>query len=38
MFFGLDLPASSAITQEALGWTPSGPSLLADLEAGHYTG
>jgi len=37
MFFGLDLPASSAITQQALRWTPSGPTLLADLGADHYT-
>lgn len=37
MFFALDLPASSAITQEALGWTPTQPTLLADLAAGHYT-
>ncbi|SDR81792.1 Nucleoside-diphosphate-sugar epimerase [Friedmanniella luteola] len=37
MFFGLDIPASSAITRAALGWTPTHPTLLADLEAGHYT-
>ncbi len=32
MFAGLDLPASGALTQERLGWRPSGPGLLADLE------
>lgn len=32
MFAGHDMPASSAITREKLGWTPVGPGLLADLE------
>ena len=32
MFAGLDLPASSALTRERLGWRPTGPSLIADLE------
>ncbi len=32
MFVGLDLPASSALTQERLGWHPTGPGLIADLE------
>ncbi len=32
MFVGLDLPASSAQTQERLGWHPTGPGLIADLE------
>lgn len=31
MFAGLDMPASSARTREALGWMPTGPSLLEDL-------
>ena len=31
MFAGHDLPASSALTRERLGWRPTGPSLLADL-------
>ncbi len=31
-FAGKDLPASSAQTQEQLGWHPSGPSLMSDLE------
>lgn len=37
-FFALDQPASSALTREQLGWTPTGPTLVEDLEAGHYTG
>lgn len=32
-FAGLDMPASSALTQERLGWCPTGPGLIADLEA-----
>ncbi|SDD18695.1 SDR family oxidoreductase [Auraticoccus monumenti] len=36
-FFAADLPVSSHRTRERLGWEPSGPSLLEDLEAGHYT-
>jgi nucleoside-diphosphate-sugar epimerase len=35
-FFGLDLAASSELTQELLGWTPTGPTLLADIAAGAY--
>jgi nucleoside-diphosphate-sugar epimerase len=31
MFAGLDLPASSALTQQWLGWHPTGPGLIADL-------
>ncbi len=34
---GGDQPASSAVTRDLLGWEPTGPTLLADLEAGHYT-
>ncbi|SHF99022.1 Nucleoside-diphosphate-sugar epimerase [Kaistia soli DSM 19436] len=30
---GLDMPASSAWTRQTLGWEPTGPSLIADLEA-----
>ncbi|MCL8249787.1 SDR family oxidoreductase [Aeromicrobium fastidiosum] len=33
---GMDIPASSAVTRETLGWTPTGPTLLDDVEAGHY--
>ena len=36
MFAGWDIPASGAKTREVLGWTPSGPTLLADLEAKDY--
>ena len=32
----LDSPASSAVTRELLGWQPTHPGLIADLEAGHY--
>ena len=35
---GGDQPASSALTQQLLGWTPTGPTLLDDLAAGFYTG
>lgn len=35
-FFAVDIPASSALTREQLGWEPTGPGLIADLEAGHY--
>jgi nucleoside-diphosphate-sugar epimerase len=34
--FAADSPASNALTRERLGWTPTGPSLLDDLAAGHY--
>lgn len=35
-FFGMDVRASSDLTQEWLGWRPTGPGLLADLRLGHY--
>lgn len=38
MFAGMDLTASSALTQTRLGWRPTGPSLIADLEAMHTDG
>ena len=38
MFAGLDLPASSAHTQEILGWHPTGPGLIADLGRMRYFG
>ena len=37
MFAGLDLTASSAQTQERLGWHPTGPGLIADLEQMRYS-
>jgi nucleoside-diphosphate-sugar epimerase len=36
MFASLDMPASSAITRERLGWTPVGPTLIEDLAAMDY--
>jgi nucleoside-diphosphate-sugar epimerase len=35
-FFATDLAASSALTQQLLGWEPVHPGLIADLDAGHY--
>jgi nucleoside-diphosphate-sugar epimerase len=35
-FFGLDSPATAAVTRELLAWEPTGPSLLDDLEQDHY--
>lgn len=32
----LDLPASNRITRQTLGWKPNHPSLLVDLDNGHY--
>jgi len=31
-----DMPASSTITQELLGWNPTHPGLIEDIEQGHY--
>jgi len=36
-FVGGDMPASSAQTQERLGWHPTGPGLIADLEQMNYS-
>jgi hypothetical protein len=36
LFFTMDGPASSAQTQERLGWRPVQPGLIADLNAEHY--
>jgi nucleoside-diphosphate-sugar epimerase len=33
---GRNVPASSAVARDLLGWEPTQPALLADLEAGHY--
>jgi nucleoside-diphosphate-sugar epimerase len=35
-FFGIDGPASSAQTQQRLGWHPVQPGIIADLNAEHY--
>ncbi len=31
-----DMPASSAITRELMGWRPTHPGLIDDIEQGHY--
>ncbi|MGF6696538.1 nucleoside-diphosphate-sugar epimerase [Paraburkholderia sp. MM5496-R1] len=36
MFAALDMPASGAQTQARLGWRPTGPTLLADLNEARY--
>jgi nucleoside-diphosphate-sugar epimerase len=36
MFAGMDNPTSSALTREALGWTPEGPDLLTDMRENGY--
>ena len=35
-FAGMDAATSSEWTRETLGWTPTGPTLAEDLEAGGY--
>ncbi|MEU1202749.1 SDR family oxidoreductase [Streptomyces sp. NPDC005813] len=35
-FLGLDSPASNTLTRELLGWEPTRPGLLEDLDKGHY--
>jgi nucleoside-diphosphate-sugar epimerase len=35
-FLAADVPASSALTRQRLGWEPVHAGLIADLEAGHY--
>ncbi|MBU2669384.1 SDR family oxidoreductase [Actinoplanes bogorensis] len=34
--FAADSPASNTITRETYGWNPTGPTLIEDLDAGHY--
>src|SRR6201988_3998459 len=36
LFFGMDIPASSALPQQWLGWRPVQPGLIADLKTEHY--
>jgi nucleoside-diphosphate-sugar epimerase len=36
MFVGLDLTGSSVQTQQRLGWRPTGPGLINDLDRAHY--
>ena len=35
-FAGMDMLASSTLTQERLGWRPTGPGLIEDLEKMRY--
>jgi nucleoside-diphosphate-sugar epimerase len=35
-FLAMDSTASSAITRDLLGWEPTHPGLIEDLELGHY--
>jgi len=35
-FAQFDAPASSTLTRQRLGWTPTGSSLLEDMESGTY--
>jgi len=36
-FLAMDAPASSLVTRDLLGWAPTQPGLLADLDEGRYT-
>ncbi len=36
MFAGRDIPASSALTRQRLGWKPAGPGLIVDLQQMRY--
>lgn len=36
MFAAADNPTSSALTRQRLGWAPTRPGLIADLDDGHY--
>jgi nucleoside-diphosphate-sugar epimerase len=35
-FVGLDSPATATVTRALLGWKPTGPGLIEDLDQGHY--
>jgi nucleoside-diphosphate-sugar epimerase len=35
-FISFDIPASSELTRELVGWQPAHPGLIEDLEQGHY--
>ena len=37
MFAGFDMPASNVLTRQRLGWNPTGPGLIADLEQMRYS-
>jgi nucleoside-diphosphate-sugar epimerase len=36
-FYAMDLTATSAATRELLDWTPTGPTLIEDIDAGAYS-
>ena len=36
-FFAMDLAATSTATRELLGWAPTGPTLIEDIDAGAYS-
>jgi len=36
-FFGMEMSATSVLTRELLGWVPSGPTLVEDIDAGEYS-
>jgi nucleoside-diphosphate-sugar epimerase len=36
-FFAMDLAATSIATRELLGWTPTGPTLIQDIDTGAYS-
>jgi nucleoside-diphosphate-sugar epimerase len=35
-FLAIDSPASSTLTRELMGWEPTNPGLVDDLDQGHY--
>ncbi|GAA4552240.1 NAD-dependent epimerase/dehydratase family protein [Pseudonocardia xishanensis] len=35
-FFGMEMSATSTATRELLGWHPTGPTLIEDIDAGAY--
>lgn len=37
-FLGADQPASAELTRELMGWRPTHPGLIEDLDKGHYFG
>jgi nucleoside-diphosphate-sugar epimerase len=37
-FFAMEMSASSARTRELLGWEPTGPTLVEDIDGGAYSG
>jgi nucleoside-diphosphate-sugar epimerase len=36
-FFAMDLAATSTATRQLLGWAPTGPALIEDIDAGAYS-